>query len=116
MKKIRLKSRHKKTSLTCQRSRLLDLVDKNALKKLLNAFSNATGLRANIVDVEGKSIFGMADAQKNCKFCQLIWQLQHGVERCQAADGYAVDGSAAVQTVDSLMKNKYFVKKHNRRK
>ncbi|MGI6630673.1 MAG: PocR ligand-binding domain-containing protein [Bacillota bacterium] len=64
MKKIRLKSRHKKTSLTCQRSRLLDLVDKNALKKLLNAFSNATGLRANIVDVEGKSIFGMADAQK----------------------------------------------------
>jgi hypothetical protein len=62
MKKMKLSSRHRKTSLTCRRSRLLDLVDKNILKKLLNAFSNATGLRANIVDVEGKSIFGMVDA------------------------------------------------------
>jgi len=32
------------------------------------------------------------------------------------ADGYAVDGSAAVQIVDSLMKNKYFAKKHTRHK
>jgi two-component system response regulator YesN len=95
MKKMKLSSRHRKTSLTCRRSRLLDLVDKNILKKLLNAFSNATGLRANIVDVEGKSIFGMVDAQKNCRFCQLIWQLQHGVERCQAA--YARAGAESAK-------------------
>jgi methanogenic corrinoid protein MtbC1 len=30
------------------------------------------------------------------------------------SDSYAVDGSAAVQMVDSLMQNKYFVKKHTK--
>lgn len=82
-------------NLTGHQSRLLDLVDKKILKRLLQAFSNATGLRANIVDVEGKSIFPFPDAQKNCRFCQLIWQLQHGMERCQAA--YARAGEEAAK-------------------
>lgn len=95
MKKIKIKSTNTAISRTCQYSRLLDLVDKNTLKKLLTTFSNATGLRANIVDVEGKSIFGITDAQKNCRFCQLIWQMQRGVERCQAA--YARAGEEAAK-------------------
>jgi len=95
MKSKSNKKSHRGTSPTGQPSRLLDLVDKNTLKKLLNAFSNATGLRANIVDADGKSIFGIADAQKNCSFCQLIWELQRGMERCQAA--YARAGAEAAK-------------------
>ncbi|MEL7564371.1 MAG: PocR ligand-binding domain-containing protein [Dehalobacterium sp.] len=94
---IKLSSQGKisRVSLTSRSSRLLDLVDKNTLKKLLNAFSQATGLRANIVDIQGKSIFGISDAQENCRFCQLIWQHQHGVKRCQAA--YARAGEEAAK-------------------
>lgn len=73
------------TRLTCRNPRLLELVDKQLLKKMLSSFTSATGLRANIVDTEGRSVFGFMDAQKNCKFCQLIWQYQHGIERCQSA-------------------------------
>ncbi|MTI55364.1 PocR ligand-binding domain-containing protein [Geosporobacter ferrireducens] len=77
------------------RTNLLQLVDKNVLKKILDAFTKATGLTANIVDIKGRSIFSKADAQKNCKFCQLIWQLQKnkGLQRCRGA--YARAGKQA---------------------
>lgn len=77
------------------RTNLLQLVDKNVLKKILDAFTKATGLTANIVDIKGRSIFSKADAQKNCKFCQLIWQLQQnkGLQRCRGA--YARAGKQA---------------------
>lgn len=56
---MRLKGQknHSGASLTCTSPRLLDLVDKQTLKRLLTAFFNATGLRANVVDISGKSIY-----------------------------------------------------------
>ncbi|MFZ3172436.1 MAG: PocR ligand-binding domain-containing protein [Carboxydocellales bacterium] len=82
-------------SNSLSRNRLLELVDKGVLKNILNAFTKATGLTANIVDTEGRSIFSKADAQKNCKFCQMIWQLQRdkGLQRCRGA--YARAGKQA---------------------
>jgi len=79
------KDKKLKKRLTARNPRLLELVDKQLLKKILSSFTSATGLRANIVDTEGRSIFGFMDAQKNCDFCQLIWQYQRGIERCQSA-------------------------------
>lgn len=75
------------------RSRLLELVDKDVLKRILASFTDATGLTANIVDTAGKSIFSRDDAQQNCKFCQLIWAYQGGSQRCRAA--YARAGKQA---------------------
>lgn len=77
------------------RNHLLQLVEKDVLKKLLDAFTKATGLTANIVDIGGRSIFSKEDAQSNCKFCQLIWQLQRekGLQRCKGA--YARAGKQA---------------------
>lgn len=77
------------------RQQLLEIVDKDILKNILNAFTKATGLTANIVDVEGRSIFTKKDAQKNCKFCKLIWekQLEKDMHRCEGA--YARAGKQA---------------------
>lgn len=78
-----------------KRTRLLELIEKDVLKKVLNSFTNATGLTANIVDTEGHSVFGKEDAQQNCEFCQLIWQYQRqkGMHRCSGA--YARAGRQA---------------------
>lgn len=67
------------------RKKLLNFVDIKTLKEILNAFTMATNLTANIVDVEGKSIFSRNDAQKCCKFCRLIYSYEKGLERCQGA-------------------------------
>lgn len=77
------------------RKRLLEIVDKDFLKNILDAFTKATGLTANIVDVNGRSIFSKKDAQKNCNFCKLIWEKQKekGIERCEGA--YARAGKQA---------------------
>jgi len=78
-----------------KRNRLLELVEKDALKNILKSFTNATGLTANVVDITGRSIFSKEDAQQNCEFCQLIWQYQRqkGTHRCTAA--YARAGKQA---------------------
>lgn len=77
------------------RKRLLEIVDKDFLKNILDAFTKATGLTANIVDVQGRSIFSKEDAQKNCQFCKLIWdkQKERGTNRCRGA--YARAGKQA---------------------
>ncbi len=77
------------------RERLLEIVDKDILKNVLNAFTKATGLSANIVDIEGRSIFSKIDAQKNCKFCKIIWekQVEKNMHRCAGA--YARAGKQA---------------------
>lgn len=78
------------------RLQLLKLIDKDLLKNILNAFTKATGLTANIVDTEGRSIFSRKDAQKNCRFCQMIWrkQKEKGLEnRCTGS--YARAGKQA---------------------
>ena len=68
-------------------SDLLKLLDKDFLRRLLEDFTEATGLTANIVSIEGRSIFSRADAQKNCTFCKLVRELERkkGINRCAAA-------------------------------
>ncbi|MBC3795588.1 PocR ligand-binding domain-containing protein [Acetobacterium tundrae] len=77
------------------RARLLQLVDKDIIVKILDAFTKVTGLTANIVDVEGHSIFSKKDAQKNCEFCHMIWKMEKkkGISRCVGA--YARAGKQA---------------------
>lgn len=67
------------------RQELLNLLDIGTLKSILNAFTTTTGLMANIVDVNGRSIFSRKDIIKCCKFCKLILSMEHGQERCQSA-------------------------------
>ena len=68
-------------------SDLLKLLDKDFLRRLLEDFTTATGLTANIISIEGRSIFSHADAQKNCTFCKLVRELERkkGINRCAAA-------------------------------
>ena len=67
------------------RQELLNLIDMESLKEILNAFTTTTGLTANVVDVNGRSIFARKDVTKCCKFCKLIMAMDHGLERCQSA-------------------------------
>jgi len=85
----------KEVKNSSSRHRLLQLVDKNVLKNLLTAFTKATGLTANIVDTKGRSIFFKEDAQQNCKFCQMIWQLQTEKELYRCRGAYARAGKQA---------------------
>jgi AraC-like DNA-binding protein/ligand-binding sensor protein len=88
-------NKRKNCSQNNKRTRLLELVEKDVLISLLRSFTNATGLTANIVDTDGRSIFSKEDAQQNCEFCQLIWQYQRetSIQRCSAA--YARAGAQA---------------------
>ncbi|WP_414151844.1 PocR ligand-binding domain-containing protein [Acetobacterium carbinolicum] len=52
---------------------------------MLDAFTTTTGLMANIVDGEGVSIFPRKGIKKCCKFCRIIYSLEGGKNRCQAA-------------------------------
>ena len=85
----------KKCRSISSRAHLIQLVDKEIIIKILDAFTNVTGLTANIVDVEGHSIFSRKDAQKNCEFCHMIWKMekQKGISRCVGA--YARAGKQA---------------------
>ncbi|MDZ5723695.1 PocR ligand-binding domain-containing protein [Acetobacterium sp. K1/6] len=65
--------------------RLSDLVDIKTLQEILDAFTTTTGLMANIVDGEGISIFPRKGIKKCCKFCRIIYSLEGGKNRCQAA-------------------------------
>ena len=74
---------------------LLEIVDKKALKDILSAFTLATGLRAFIVDTEGKPILAAGKDFNNFQFCQTIWEYQGNFNRCQAA--YERAGKQAAQ-------------------
>lgn len=65
--------------------RISDLVDIKTLQEILDAFTTTTGLMANIVDVEGVSIFPRKGIKKCCKFCRIIYNLEGGKNRCQGA-------------------------------
>lgn len=67
------------------RQELLNLIDMESLKAILDAFTTTTGLMANIVDVNGRSIFSKKDVSKCCKFCKLIMAMKNGQERCQSS-------------------------------
>lgn len=67
------------------RAKLLNFIDIKTLKDILDAFTETTGLMANIVDIEGKSIFSRKNLSKCCKFCQLIYSMENGLPRCRSA-------------------------------
>lgn len=67
------------------RSKLLNFVDIKTLKDILDAFTETTGLMANIVDIDGKSIFSRDDLSNCCKFCRIIYGMKGGLERCRGA-------------------------------
>jgi ligand-binding sensor protein/AraC-like DNA-binding protein len=71
--------------LQTTQKRISDLVDIKTLQEILDAFTTTTGLMANIVDVEGVSIFPRKGIKKCCKFCRIIYNLDGGKNRCQAA-------------------------------
>ncbi|MBC3797550.1 PocR ligand-binding domain-containing protein [Acetobacterium tundrae] len=72
-------------TLQTNQKRISDLVDIKTLQEILDAFTTTTGLMANIVDVEGISIFPRKGIKKCCKFCRIIYNLEGGKNRCQAA-------------------------------
>ena len=76
---------------------LLNLLDKGFLRKLLEDFTGATGLTANIVSPIGRSIFTKSDAQKNCEFCKLVRKLERkkGINRC--VEAYRRAGALAAE-------------------
>ena len=63
----------KKDNNTNSRTKLLNFIDTKILKDILDAFTETTGLMANIVDIDGKSIFSRKDLSKCCRFCKLIY-------------------------------------------
>lgn len=76
---------------------LLGLLDKDFLREILEDFTTATGLTANIISTDGRSIFSRADAQKNCEFCRLVRELERkrGVNRC--VESYRRAGALAAK-------------------
>ena len=79
------------------RDGLLGLLDKGSLREILEDFTIATGLTANIVSTNGRSIFSRADAQKNCEFCKLVRKLERkkGINRC--VEAYRRAGALAAE-------------------
>jgi AraC-like DNA-binding protein/ligand-binding sensor protein len=67
------------------RKKLLNFVEVSTLKEILDAFTTTTGLMANIVDIEGRSIFTRTDNDKCCDFCKIIYSFKGGLRRCQGA-------------------------------
>lgn len=83
-------------------SEVLKLVDTNFLRDLLSDFTLATGLTANIVATDGKSIFSKKDAQNNCEFCKIVRSLEgkKGMHRC--VDSYERMGKQAVKYQEAI--------------
>ncbi|MCL1879794.1 MAG: PocR ligand-binding domain-containing protein [Actinomycetia bacterium] len=67
------------------RTKLLNVVDIEAVKGILEAFNETTKLMTNIVDTDGRSIFSRQHFSKCCSFCKLIYGMKGGLERCREA-------------------------------
>lgn len=74
-----------KKSAEGSRAKLLNFVDVQVMKEILEAFTETTGLMANIVDIEGRSIFSRENFNNCCSFCRYIYSLDGGLERCRKA-------------------------------
>ncbi|MBE3571712.1 MAG: PocR ligand-binding domain-containing protein [Moorella humiferrea] len=62
---------------------LLRRADQVALKRLLGSFTEATGMRAVILDSSLEPIIGVEDYNYHCHFCQLVNSVTEGMERCR---------------------------------
>lgn len=62
---------------------LQQLADPAVLKRLLSSFTEATGLRAVILDTALEPVIGVEDYTYHCRFCQLVNSVSEGAERCR---------------------------------
>lgn len=61
---------------------LRDIMEEIFLKRVLHAFVEATGLRASIIDTEGKRLVS-PDNGEDTPFCQLIRRTPGGLRKCE---------------------------------
>jgi len=73
------------TTGTSNREKLLNFVDIEVMNGILEALTETTNLMANIVDVDGRSIFSRDSFDKCCSFCKHIYSMEGGLERCRGA-------------------------------
>ena len=63
--------------------RLCQFVDKEVLEKLLRSFSRSTGLKALLVDEEGKTMITPSEGITDSYFCQMVHSDAKGIEKCR---------------------------------
>lgn len=61
---------------------LRDIIEEIFLKRVLHSFVEATGLKASIIDTEGKRIVA-PDSMADTQFCQLIRSTPQGLRKCE---------------------------------
>lgn len=59
------------------------LVGRDFLNKMLCSFSKSTGLKAILVDKQGKTLISTDDEIKDCRFCEMIKSDGAGKKKCQ---------------------------------
>ncbi|GEA14744.1 histidine kinase [Moorella sp. E308F] len=62
---------------------LQQLADPAVLKRLLSSFTEATGIRAVILDTAMEPVIGVEDYTYHCRLCQLVNSVTEGAERCR---------------------------------
>ncbi|HIY18641.1 MAG TPA: PocR ligand-binding domain-containing protein [Candidatus Blautia avistercoris] len=80
---------------------ILGCLNRENCRRILEEFTLATQIRANIVDRNGISIFSRKDFGSCCQFCQTIYNSPGGLERCRQA--YKVAGHQACQSKSPFM-------------
>jgi len=74
---------------------LQELVDEKVLGKILHTFTLCTGLRAVLVDVDGRGVFKSPGLTDSSGFCQIICNHAKGLEKCHGS--YARAGKNAAK-------------------
>ncbi len=69
---------------------LRELVGDEILDKILSSFTKATGLRAVIVDRDGKNIISSREFPDDCEFCTIVRSSEEGCKKCR--ESYARAG------------------------
>lgn len=77
-----------------QTMRLMDYIDNDVLQEILISFNKATGLRAAIVDCEGRDLF-TAKPSDICEFCSMVRSDEKGAAKCEKS--YARAGKEAAK-------------------
>jgi two-component system response regulator YesN len=73
---------------------LRDLVGEEILEQILSSFTKATGLRAVIVDRDGKNRITSKDFPDDCEFCTIIRSTELGCSKCEKSYARAGKESA----------------------
>lgn len=74
--------------------KLMEYIDSDVLHEILVSFNKATGLRAAIVDCEGRDLF-TAEFSDICEFCSMVRSDEKGASNCEKS--YARAGKEAAK-------------------